>query len=79
MREAQPRLAEHQRFYNHVRPIVPLNAAVLVVSVLLSGCLEEGIRQSDLDSWKGVLEQALDTHPAFLFMRLERSMIEVEE
>ncbi|MYB35270.1 MAG: hypothetical protein F4X92_09175, partial [Gammaproteobacteria bacterium] len=41
-------------------------AAILAVSILLSGCLAtlgKGIRQSDLDAWRGVPVKALDVHP----------------
>ena len=51
-------------------------AAILAVSILLSGCLAtlgKGIRQSDLDAWRGVPVKALDVHPLFATKKLERA------
>ena len=52
--------------------------AIIIISLLLSGCLGAGARvnQSDLDAWVGVPVKALDTHSVFLTMRLERSFTE---
>ncbi len=52
---------------------------IIIISFLLTGCLAataKNVRQSDLDAWVGVPVKALDVHPMFLTMRLERSFTE---
>lgn len=47
--------------------------AVVIGAISLSGCLS--VRPSDLDAWVGQPVAALDHHPAFIAMRLERKML----
>ncbi len=52
---------------------------IIIISFLLNGCLAAAslsVRQSDLDAWAGKPVKALDTHPLFLTMRLERTFTE---
>ncbi len=43
---------------------------ILAIVILISGCL--GVRQSDLDAWRGAPVKALDVHPLFGAMDLNR-------
>lgn len=50
------------------------NMLLLASVAALSGCAT--VRQVDLDSWKGMPVEALDTHSLFLTMKMVRTMTE---